>query len=122
LSVDLTLEYAEATIPLECADAFAFDLKVLRQPIGTPLYRTRHSSYGAARLHSPAPCGLGAIRRLTIGGDRAALRSRYKLSPDPETGRARPPCFVRIGPQLFVFDEADASLALYPADETAGAT
>jgi hypothetical protein len=37
LSVDLTLEYAEATIPLECADAFAFDLKVLRQPIGTPL-------------------------------------------------------------------------------------
>jgi hypothetical protein len=35
--VDLTLEYAEATIPLECADAFAFDLKVLRQPIGTPL-------------------------------------------------------------------------------------
>jgi hypothetical protein len=36
LSVDLTLEYAEATIPLECADAFAFDLMVLRQPIGTP--------------------------------------------------------------------------------------
>ena len=36
LSVDLTLEYAEATIPLECADAFAFDLRVIRQPIGPP--------------------------------------------------------------------------------------
>jgi hypothetical protein len=36
LSVDLTLEYADATIPLECADAFAFDLRVIRQPIGPP--------------------------------------------------------------------------------------
>ena len=35
LSVDLTLEYADTTIPLECADAFAFDLRVIRQPIGT---------------------------------------------------------------------------------------
>ena len=35
LSVDLTLEYAEATIALECADPFAFDLLVVRQPIGT---------------------------------------------------------------------------------------
>jgi hypothetical protein len=37
LSVDLTLEYTEATIPLDCADAFAFDLRVIRQPIGQPL-------------------------------------------------------------------------------------
>lgn len=37
LSVDLTLEYAEATIPLECENAFAFDLRVIRQPIGAPL-------------------------------------------------------------------------------------
>jgi hypothetical protein len=36
LSADLTLEYADTTIPLECADAFAFDLRVIRQPIGTP--------------------------------------------------------------------------------------
>jgi hypothetical protein len=36
LSVDLTLEYADTTIPLECADAFAFDHRVIRQPIGTP--------------------------------------------------------------------------------------
>jgi hypothetical protein len=36
LSVDLTLEYADTTIPLECADAFAFDLRVIRQQIGTP--------------------------------------------------------------------------------------
>ena len=37
LSVDLTLEYADTTIPLECADAFAFDLRVIRQPIGPTL-------------------------------------------------------------------------------------
>ena len=36
LSVDLTLEYADTTIPLECENAFAFDLRVIRQPIGTP--------------------------------------------------------------------------------------
>jgi hypothetical protein len=36
LSVDLTLEYSDTTIPLECADAFAFDLRVIRQPIGSP--------------------------------------------------------------------------------------
>jgi hypothetical protein len=36
LSVDLTLEYAEATIPLECENAFAFDLMVVRNRIGTP--------------------------------------------------------------------------------------
>jgi hypothetical protein len=36
LSVDLTLEYAEATIPLECENAFAFDLLVVRNRIGTP--------------------------------------------------------------------------------------
>jgi hypothetical protein len=36
LSVDLTLEYAEATIALECANAFAFDLLVVRNRIGTP--------------------------------------------------------------------------------------
>jgi hypothetical protein len=37
LSMDLTLEYADTTIPLECADAFAFEHRVIRQPIGTPL-------------------------------------------------------------------------------------
>jgi hypothetical protein len=36
LSVDLTLEYADTTIALECQNAFAFDLMVLRQRIGTP--------------------------------------------------------------------------------------
>jgi hypothetical protein len=36
LSVDLTLEYADATISLEFADAFAFEHRVIRQPIGTP--------------------------------------------------------------------------------------
>jgi hypothetical protein len=36
LSVDLTLMYADATISLECANSFAFDLMVLRQPIGSP--------------------------------------------------------------------------------------
>ena len=35
LSVDLTLEYDGTTIALECANAFTFDLRVLRQPIGT---------------------------------------------------------------------------------------
>ena len=35
LSVDLTLEYEGTTIPLDCADAFAFDLRVLRQGIGS---------------------------------------------------------------------------------------
>ena len=36
LSVDLTLEYAEATIALECENAFAFDLLVVRNRIGKP--------------------------------------------------------------------------------------
>lgn len=36
LSVDLTLEYADTTIPLECENAFAFDLMVIRNRIGTP--------------------------------------------------------------------------------------
>jgi hypothetical protein len=36
LSVELTLEYAEATIPLECENAFSFDLLVVRNRIGTP--------------------------------------------------------------------------------------
>jgi hypothetical protein len=36
LSVDLTLEYADTTIALECENAFAFDLMVIRNRIGTP--------------------------------------------------------------------------------------
>jgi hypothetical protein len=36
LSVDLILEYADTTIPLECENAFAFDLMVIRNRIGTP--------------------------------------------------------------------------------------
>jgi hypothetical protein len=34
LTVDLTLQYAGDTIALDCPEAFAFDLRVLRQPIG----------------------------------------------------------------------------------------
>jgi hypothetical protein len=34
LSVDLTLQYAGDTIALDCPEAFAFDLRVLEQPIG----------------------------------------------------------------------------------------
>jgi hypothetical protein len=37
LSMDLTLEYADTTIPLECADAFAFEHRVIPQPIGPTL-------------------------------------------------------------------------------------
>jgi hypothetical protein len=36
LSVDLTFEYANTTIALECENAFAFDLMVIRNRIGTP--------------------------------------------------------------------------------------
>jgi hypothetical protein len=36
LSVDVTFEYADTTIALECENAFAFEHRVLRQPIGTP--------------------------------------------------------------------------------------
>jgi hypothetical protein len=34
LNVDLTLQYAGDTIALDCPEAFAFDLRVLQQPIG----------------------------------------------------------------------------------------
>jgi hypothetical protein len=34
LSTDLTLQYADTTIPLTCDTAFAFDLTTRRQPIG----------------------------------------------------------------------------------------
>ena len=36
LTVDLTLEYADATIALDCDNAFAFDLMTLERRIGTP--------------------------------------------------------------------------------------
>jgi hypothetical protein len=36
LTVDLTLEYAGTTIPLECDTAFAFDLMTNQRRIGTP--------------------------------------------------------------------------------------
>jgi hypothetical protein len=36
LAVDLTLEYADTTIALQCDSAFAFDLKTIQRRIGTP--------------------------------------------------------------------------------------
>jgi hypothetical protein len=36
LTVDLTLEYADTTIELECQNAFAFDLMTIERRIGSP--------------------------------------------------------------------------------------